>query len=590
MRPMPLTISSSFDAGNIRVVRQDGDSADLEIVQATTCATSINGSTSGVAGAAGREITLRITNCAGSAYPNGWPDYKGVMSLDREQWLRIHDTSYSNGVLTMKLTPPQDVVWIAYFAPYSMERHHDLVTQTAALPGVGYRSLGKSLDGQDIDCLTIGEGPLNVWLYARQHPGESMAEWWMEGALEKLTDEDDPVARILRKRMHLPRRPEHEPRRIAPRSSPHQRGRREPQPRMACAVGREEPRSAVRPQRDGRDRRPTSRWTCMATRRFPRTSSPASRAFPRLPSASSELFELFSETLERLSPDFQRQKGYEIPAPGQANMSMSTTQLAERYGCVSMTLEMPFKDNFDLPDEVYGWSPQRSKYLAFACLDALHAILPELKQGQVRARRIRRARKSPPDAHARTAAARPVAVESRKPLHRLVGRRSFADWRRRSARRGPLLRDKGFDFDCCFTSVLTRAIRTLHLVLHEMDRLWLPVTKDWHLNERHYGGLTGLNKQEMIDKVGAEQVKIWRRSYDIPPPPLEPGSHYDVSGDRRYAGIEVPQTESLKDTIARAVPYYEREIAPALGCGQARARRRAWQFAARDYQISVEHR
>ena len=133
---------------------------------------------------------------------------------------------------------------------------------------------------------------------------------------------------------------------------------------------------------------------------------------------------------------------------------------------------------------------------------------------------------------------------------------------------GTLLRDKGLDFDCCFTSVLTRAIRTLHLVLHEMDRLWLPVTKDWHLNERHYGALTGLNKQETIEKVGAEQIKIWRRSYDIPPPPLDAGSQYDVSGDRRYAGIDVPQTESLKDTIARAVPYYEREIAPALASGK----------------------
>ena len=133
---------------------------------------------------------------------------------------------------------------------------------------------------------------------------------------------------------------------------------------------------------------------------------------------------------------------------------------------------------------------------------------------------------------------------------------------------GSLLREKGYDFDCCFTSVLTRAIRTLHLVLHEMERLWLPVTKDWHLNERHYGGLTGLNKQEMIDKVGAEQVKIWRRSFDIPPPPLESGSKYDVSQDRRYAGTGVPDTESLKDTIARAVPYYEREIAPALQGGK----------------------
>ena len=133
---------------------------------------------------------------------------------------------------------------------------------------------------------------------------------------------------------------------------------------------------------------------------------------------------------------------------------------------------------------------------------------------------------------------------------------------------GTLLRDKGFDFDCCFTSVLTRAIRTLHLVLHEMDRLWLPVIKDWRLNERHYGGLTGLNKQEMIEKVGAEQVKIWRRSYDIPPPELPDGDQYDVSGDRRYADVEVPRTESLKDTIARALPYYDAEIAPALKKGK----------------------
>ena len=133
---------------------------------------------------------------------------------------------------------------------------------------------------------------------------------------------------------------------------------------------------------------------------------------------------------------------------------------------------------------------------------------------------------------------------------------------------GRLLRDRGLDLDCCFTSVLTRAIRTLHLVLHEMDRLWLPVAKDWRLNERHYGGLTGLNKQEMIDKVGAEQVKIWRRSYDIPPPPLPADSPYDVSRDRRYSGVDVPATESLKDTIARALPYYQSEIEPALRSGQ----------------------
>ena len=119
---------------------------------------------------------------------------------------------------------------------------------------------------------------------------------------------------------------------------------------------------------------------------------------------------------------------------------------------------------------------------------------------------------------------------------------------------GRLLASHGFDFDHCFTSLQTRAIRTLHLVLMEMDRLWLPVTKDWHLNERHYGGLTGLNKAETIARVGEAQVKIWRRSFDVPPPPLEADSPYRVAADRRYAGIAVPASESLKDTIARVLP------------------------------------
>ncbi|HET7816525.1 MAG TPA: 2,3-diphosphoglycerate-dependent phosphoglycerate mutase [Sphingomicrobium sp.] len=133
---------------------------------------------------------------------------------------------------------------------------------------------------------------------------------------------------------------------------------------------------------------------------------------------------------------------------------------------------------------------------------------------------------------------------------------------------GRLMKDRGVDFDCCFTSVLTRAIRTLHLALYEMDRLWLPVAKHWRLNERHYGGLTGLNKAEMIEKVGPEQVKIWRRSFDVPPPPLAGDSPYDVASDRRYAGIDVPRVESLKDTIERALPYFEEAIAPALREGR----------------------
>lgn len=133
---------------------------------------------------------------------------------------------------------------------------------------------------------------------------------------------------------------------------------------------------------------------------------------------------------------------------------------------------------------------------------------------------------------------------------------------------GELLAARGFDFDFCFTSVQTRAIKTLHIALETMGRLWLPVEKNWQLNERHYGGLTGLDKAETAERHGDEQVHIWRRSFDTPPPPMEPGSPYDLAQDRRYAGIEIPATESLKDTIRRVLPYWEARIAPALRDGQ----------------------
>ncbi|WP_166038379.1 2,3-diphosphoglycerate-dependent phosphoglycerate mutase [Sphingosinicella sp. YJ22] len=133
---------------------------------------------------------------------------------------------------------------------------------------------------------------------------------------------------------------------------------------------------------------------------------------------------------------------------------------------------------------------------------------------------------------------------------------------------GELMRDRGLDFDQCFTSFQTRAIKTLHLALEAMGRLWLPEEKDWRLNERHYGGLTGLDKNEMRARHGEEQVHIWRRSFDIPPPLPEEGNPWDLAKDVRYKGVPIPQTESLKDTIARVLPYWEERIAPALRDGQ----------------------
>jgi len=133
---------------------------------------------------------------------------------------------------------------------------------------------------------------------------------------------------------------------------------------------------------------------------------------------------------------------------------------------------------------------------------------------------------------------------------------------------GELIATAGLEFDQAFASVLTRAIRTADIALSVAGQLWIPMEKHWRLNERHYGGLTGLNKTETAAKHGAEQVKVWRRSYDIPPPPLAPGGAFDFGRDRRYAGVAIPATESLKTTLERVQPYWTQTIAPGLASGQ----------------------
>jgi 2,3-bisphosphoglycerate-dependent phosphoglycerate mutase len=137
-----------------------------------------------------------------------------------------------------------------------------------------------------------------------------------------------------------------------------------------------------------------------------------------------------------------------------------------------------------------------------------------------------------------------------------------------AARAGALLKAAGVEFDRAYASVLTRAIRTADLALASADQLWIPLTKSWRLNERHYGALTGRTHAEVAAEAGDEQVKTWRRSYDVPPPPLRPGGAYDFTQDRRYAGEPIPATESLKTTLDRVLPYWTGEIAPKLQAGE----------------------
>ena len=143
-----------------------------------------------------------------------------------------------------------------------------------------------------------------------------------------------------------------------------------------------------------------------------------------------------------------------------------------------------------------------------------------------------------------------------------------AEGEAQARRSGALIKATGLAFDRAYTSVLQRAIRTADLALAEAGQLWIPLIKDWRLNERHYGALTGLNKEETAEKLGADQVHIWRRSYDVPPPPMAPGGDYDFARDRRYAGAPIPDTESLKTTLDRVLPYWTSEIAPRLAAGE----------------------
>ncbi len=370
-------VSSAFDGGNIRLVAIDGNRIDLEIVK-DAHSDFYQWFYFRLTGAAGQAMELCILNCAGSAYPHGWDGYRACMSADRENWERV-ETEYANGALTIRLTPEYDSVWFAYFAPYSMERHHDLIASAVEHPAVSYRALGRSLDGQEIDYLKVGGGKLQVWLYGRQHPGETMAEFWMEGALEKLLDDADPVARRLREKATF---------HIVPNMNPD--GSRRGHLRTNAAgvnLNREwhDPSPARSPEvlcvRDEMDRSGVD--FAMDIHGDEAIAANFLAGFEGIPSLSADqtrLFSAFSDALVKVSPDFQTAKGYEIPAPGKANLSMSTAQLAERFGAVSMTLEMPFKDNDDLPDPIEGWSPDRSRHLGRACLDALHAIVDALEQ------------------------------------------------------------------------------------------------------------------------------------------------------------------------------------------------------------------
>lgn len=373
---MSIQISAGFDSGNIRVIGIEGDRVDLEIAR-DHLSDFYQWFHFRVAGAKGRTLTFRILNAAGAAYAFGWPGYKARWSADRDAWRTTADTSYADGVLSFTKAIDTDLVWFAYFAPYSMERHHDLVSRMALQPGVSLTQLGSTLDGQPLDCLTLGTGPKSVWLYARQHPGESMAEWWMEGALEMLTDAGNATATALRNKATF---------HIVPNMNPD--GSRRGHLRTNAAginLNREwhSPSMEKSPEVLLVRNRMDETGVDFAMDVHGDEAIPANflAGFEGIPSWTDALGEKYYEFGRRLAantPEFQLEKGYEKSAPGTANLSMSTNQLAERFGAVSMTLEMPFKDHEANADPEFAWSPARCKVLAHACLETLAGMIDEI--------------------------------------------------------------------------------------------------------------------------------------------------------------------------------------------------------------------
>ena len=371
-----IAINAAFDSGNITVLSIAGASARLAI-RKDNQSDFAQWFHFRVDNCQGRELELKITGLAASAYPDGWPGYRACVSEDRSYWGRTetsYDAGEDGGTLTIRYTPAGNLAWFAYFAPYSWERHLDLVAEAAASEGVTHRTLGLTLDGRTIDCLDLGEGEKQVWLYARQHPGESMAEWWMEGALEMLCDETDPVARRLRQLCTF---------HVVPNCNPDGSVRGHLRTNaIGVNLNREwdNPTAERSPEvlaiRGAMDE--TGVHFAMDVHGDEAIAANFLAGFEGIPGwtdAQGEGYARFRTILERRTPDFQTKLGYGIAAPGKANLSMSTNQVAERFGpkfgAVSMTLEMPFKDHDPMADSAQGWSPERAKLLARDCLGAL---------------------------------------------------------------------------------------------------------------------------------------------------------------------------------------------------------------------------
>ena len=369
-----MQISSTFDAGAIEVVRLD-DPADIRLrLRKDNAADFHQWFHFRLMGAAGTPVRMVFENAASAAYPDGWRDYRCVASYDRQHWFRIASTRYENGELIVEHTPERDSVYYAYFEPYSHERHLDLVARAEQSPHARVRRLGSTVDGRDLDLVVVGDevsdevpGRAPIWIIARQHPGETMAEWFVEGLLERVLDNADPVARKVR---------EHAVLHIVPNMNPDGAVRGN---LRTNAAGRNLNREWRAPDPVASPevflvRAEMERTGCAlfldihGDETLPYVFFSTAEEVPGFTAEAGAAQACFVETLLAVSPDFQTEEGYKPGRFGEELLTLASKWVADHFGCVSLTLEMPFKDNAILPDAEVGWNGARSKCLGAAML------------------------------------------------------------------------------------------------------------------------------------------------------------------------------------------------------------------------------
>ena len=379
-----MHITANFDAGNIDVISLE-DKKDIQLaIRPDVGEEFFQWFNFRLSGEIGEQYVLNIVNAGAASYLEGWENYQAVASYDREYWFRL-PTSYKDGKLTIVAELECDTIQIAYFAPYSYERHQDLLAAVQTHPLVSVEHLGETLDKRDLTLVKIADGDSssdkskrNIWITARQHPGETMAEWLVEGLLYSLLDSDNAIAKLLLEKANFY---------IVPNMNPDGSVRGH---LRTNAVGTNLNREWLNPSLEKSPEvfHVINKMEATGVDLFydvhgdealPYVFLAGSQGTPSYNDRLARLRDKFSDVLKLASADFQSEFGYDIDAPGTANMTIATHWVAERFDCLANTLEMPFKDNDNVPDADTGWSPERSIKLGEASLVAMLAVVDELR-------------------------------------------------------------------------------------------------------------------------------------------------------------------------------------------------------------------